>query len=257
VPVEPIPDAPALLVDGETLVVADLHIGLEEELRIAGFFMPSQTGKMADRLLALAEGTDAKRLVVLGDVRHVVPTAGPMERRDVRRFFEGMTERFASVDIAPGNHDGLLRDFLPKDVRLRSVRGFVRGDVGFVHGHAWPSPKVMAVDTLLMGHNHPAVLFVDDLGGRQILPCWFRVPFRPDVARYERMPREGIVVPSFNELCGGSPVNDRGSDLLGPLLQPDVARLDEGRVHLLDGADLGRRKDLLVDGRWRMKDYRQ
>ena len=29
---EPVPDSPALLV-GETLVVADLHVGLEEELR--------------------------------------------------------------------------------------------------------------------------------------------------------------------------------------------------------------------------------
>ncbi len=45
---EPVPDAPALLIDGDKswVCVADLHIGIEVQLRRAGFNVPSQTTRM-------------------------------------------------------------------------------------------------------------------------------------------------------------------------------------------------------------------
>ena len=131
------------------------------------------------------------------------------------------------------------------------------GDVGFVHGHAWPAKPVMEANVLLMGHNHPAVVFVDRLGGRHVEPCWMRVPFRRKHKRYARLPKEAVCVPSFNELCGGTPVNDAAADLLGPLTKPDVVNLDRARLHLLDGTDLGLLPSLRVDAHFRWSDYRQ
>ena len=161
------------------------------------------------------------------------------------------------IHIAAGNHDPLLRPYIGEIVTIHKPTGFRLGDTGFVHGHAWPAKDVMAAKVLLMGHNHPAVVFVDALGARHVQPCWVRVPFRKTHKRYAAVPKEAIVVPAFNELCGGTPVNDLRAKFLGPLVTDEVVRLDRARLHLLDGTDLGALPALRVDARFRWQDYRQ
>ncbi len=253
----PIPDHAALLVDGEILAVADLHIGLEEQLREAGAHLPAQAGPMADEVEALASEYGARTLVILGDVKHFVPKMASRERRDAYHFFRTLLEVFDTIHVAQGNHDGLLRHAVPRAVRFRAAQGFVLGDVGFCHGHAWPYRKVMAAKALVMGHNHPAVLFRDAMGHRAVQPCWMRIPFRRRHKRYPRLPREAVVVPALNELCGGVPVNDLRVNFLGPLFDPAILRTDEADLHLLDGTYLGKLGDLRVDAGFPVEDYRQ
>ncbi len=253
---EPVPDAPALRV-GDALVVADLHIGIEEELREKGVQIPSRAEVMGRRLVDLSERTKTKELIVLGDVKHLVPKMASRERRDVYVFFRDLAETFETITIAQGNHDGILRNIVPRTVRFRSPYGFRDGEVGFCHGHAWPFKKVMDAQTLVMGHNHPAVGFRDRLGRREIVPCWMRAPFRRSTKRYPKLPRETIVVPAFNELCGGMPVNDLHARFIGPLFRRGLVAVDEASLHLLDGTDLGRLADLRVDLGFWPEDYRQ
>ncbi len=250
------PDAAALRVD-ETLVVADLHIGIEEELREKGVQIPSRAEVMGRRLVDLAERTQARDLVILGDVKHLVPKMASRERRDVYVFFRDLTSTFRTITIAQGNHDGILRNIVPRTVRFRSPYGFRDGDVGYCHGHAWPYKKVMGAGTLVMGHNHPAVGFRDEFGRREVLPCWMRAPFVRKTKRYARLPREAVIVPAFNELCGGMPVNDVRARFLGPVFREGLLGIDEAVLHLLDGTNLGRLADVRVDLRFRPEDYRQ
>ena len=253
----PVPDAPAILVDDHILAVADLHIGIEAALFEAGVSLPSQTRKLGRRLRALLEATDSKTLVVLGDVKHFIPGVSPVERRDIPIFFHEIADAVDEVHIAAGNHDALIRPYLPDFVEIHRPSGFTIGGVAFVHGHAWPAKDVMAAKVLIMGHNHPAVVFVDKLGGKTVVPAWVRVPFRRKHSRYAKLPKEAVCVPSFNELCGGTPVNDRYARLLGPLMQPEVVNLERARLHLLDGTDLGLLPSLRVEARFRWSDYRQ
>jgi len=46
-----------------------------------------------------------------------------------------------------------------------------------------------------------------------------------------------VIVPAFNDLCGGLPLNEPCEEPRGPL--PALADLDRTRVWLLDGTDLG------------------
>ncbi len=250
------PDAPALRA-GEALVIADLHIGLEEELREKGILIPSRAEVMGRRLVDLADRTGARELIILGDVKHLVPKMASRERRDVYVFFRDLADAFESITIAQGNHDGILKNIVPRTVHFRSPYGFRQDDVGYCHGHAWPYKKVMEAEMLVMGHNHPAVGFRDAFGRREIVPCWMRAPFVRKTKRYPRLPRQAIVVPAFNELCGGMPVNDVRAKFLGPMFREGLLGVNEASLHLLDGTDLGRLADVRVDLGFRPEDYRQ
>src|SRR2546427_10249872 len=110
----PIPDHAALLIDGSILAVADLHIGLEEELAEAGVHIPSQAEKMAGEIEALASEYTAKTLVVLGDVKHFVPKMASRERRGGDLFFHRAPGAVDAVGRAPGGHDGRVRGSCPR-----------------------------------------------------------------------------------------------------------------------------------------------
>ena len=256
VELEPVPDEPVLMAD-DALVVADLHIGLEEELQEKGIRIPSRAEGMGRKLAEIADRRGASRLIILGDVKHLVPKMASRERRDVYVFFRDLGAVFKEIYIAQGNHDGQLKHIVPRNVRFKPAYGFRLDDAGSCHGHAWPYKKVMESEVLVMGHNHPAAAFRDAMGHRQIVPCWMRVPFLRKHKRYPKLPKEAIVVPAFNELCGGMPVNDIRARFLGPLFDEDIVRVDDAAIHLLDGTNLGRLRDIQVDLGFRPEDYRQ
>ena len=245
--VQPIYGVPALRVD-DTYVIADLHIGVETHLMKKGFHLTSRTEEMFNTIIETSRGCD--RLIVLGDVKDTVPGTSKQEYREIPDFFERLKPVFENIDVVRGNHDTNIEEFLPKGIRIRPSGGMVMGDVGFVHGHTWPSDEVMGCRTLVMAHEHPAVMFRDGVGRQTTEPCWFRGRFRDTSERYARLPESFIIVPSFNRMLGGSPMNVNGGRFLGPLVSDEFMFLDDAELYLLDGIDLGRRKDLMVDSRY-------
>ncbi|MCU0861060.1 MAG: metallophosphoesterase [Methanomassiliicoccales archaeon] len=244
----PIADHPALriLTDGETVLCAgDLHIGLEDEMRSKGVIVPSQTERMLQELLCLAEGCD--RLVLLGDVKHQVPGTSEQEHSELPRFFSSLTRAFRDVDIVRGNHDVGIEDIGFSGVHIHPASGFSLGDVGFVHGHIWPSNAVMSRRTLVMAHNHPAILFRDGVGHITTERCWLRCRFREEAhSRYTELPEEVVVVPALNRSLQGSPVNLEGGRQIGPLFGKGMIDLENAQAYLLDGVHLGPVKSLVV-----------
>jgi len=242
----PIPNEPALIIDDRILVVADLHIGLEMELKEAGFILPSQTEKMTDRLLSILKERQPEKLIILGDLKHNIPQTSKQEWDEVPLLVQAALELVEEIEVLPGNHDGRIGKVLPGNVRVWTSRGIEVGDVGLFHGHAWPSKDVMKTRTAIMAHDHPTILFVDKLGMRTSKRCWVRANFRRKSERFEKMPKELIVMPAFNDFCGGTPINDPKSKLLGPILSDRFLVLDKSKVHLLDGTFLGVRSDLML-----------
>jgi hypothetical protein len=226
------------LVDAATLVVGDLHIGLESELHAKGIHLPSQTVRMRTRLLSILERTQARRLIIIGDLKHRIPFSTQQEARELPRFF---TDFPAEVELVPGNHDVDYQDHL--DIMIHEVDGIVVGGAGLLHGHTWPSEDVMRQKTIVTCHNHPAVMLMDELGHRHKEACWVRAPFTPKArTMYPGLPSDAqlIVMPAFNELTGGTAFNAReGEKLLGPLFGNGLVDSDKARLWTVDGVDLG------------------
>ena len=263
---------PALMVEsGERVMLAgDLHLGLEYELSRQGISIPYQWNRILDEMMVLLEEHKPDRLVLLGDVKHGVPATSFSEKREIPLFFNALLEAVPFIDITRGNHDANIQKYLPDEVHLHTSKGVIFGDgfqVAAFHGHAWPNPAVMTSDTIIMAHNHPTVMLNTPLGVRISRPAWLRG--KPNVERlaaaflnqdkirlkeeeaalnvfeeeygFECGNPEIIVMPMFNDLLGGLPVNSEAPDsLLGPLFRNKLVDMDTFDAYMLDGTFMGK-----------------
>lgn len=247
----PLPDQPALFAeDIKALIVADLHIGMEHELFLAGANIPGKTREIQNDLIRLLERSNARKLIIAGDLKHNIPVSSFREEREIPRLIDALFEHVNEIHLTPGNHDGGIRKFLPGDVRLHSSKGFTLGDYGIWHGHCWPSEEVMASRTVLMGHVHPQVAFVDGVKARSAERCWLRGKWnrKKTAERYKDVGKEWIILPAFNDLVGGSHVNDNSQRRIGTVLRNGLADIRNADIYLLDGTNLGKVNNNLVEG---------
>jgi hypothetical protein len=206
---------PALLID-KTLVIADLHIGLEYELLHSGFNVPSQGEVMLKKIKRLLKENKCRELIIIGDVKHTIARLSWPEQEEISEFFRPL-EKITKVHIVKGNHDGNIERYVSN---VYPTYGFGYNGYWIMHGHARP-PKEAAGKTIILGHMHPIVEFRDSLGGRLSERVWIRT---------DRV----IVMPAFNDLLGGI-------DVRQPLLGPMKKRIDpkKAELYLLDGLYLG------------------
>lgn len=218
-PIDPVPGEPAALV-GDALVISDLHVGLEVELRRSGVEVPSRSHDKERRLHELLDRTGAARLLLNGDLKHNVPRTSRQEADELAGILRGLADR-VPVTVLPGNHDGSIEDIAPADVSIADPRGTVIDGVGILHGHSLPSDEVAGADALLLGHTHPKVTLREPNGARVERRAWLRFPGDTDV----------FVMPAFEDWGGSDVLRE---DLLGPL---DYG--DDPEVTLLGGTRLG------------------
>lgn len=257
--IKPIVEEPALIVTNTetSLVVADIHLGIEWDLYRSGINLPSQIESRLNRILGYIQANFPDRVILLGDVKHNVPQISWQEKDEVPLFLETLAE-YAHVDIFPGNHDGGIECLFnrQKDISLHSAKGAVLDGVGYFHGHTWPAPELLAASHIIVAHNHPAVRFTDAFGYSIVEPAWIRTTFNADILRnrfgnlnFENPAQwadpELFVMPAFNELCGGVPFNESTEkDLLGPVFSSGGIKLETSEVYLLDGTRLGLLKNI-------------
>lgn len=240
---QPLIDEPALLLrEKHLLVIADLHIGIESELRQNGLQVPSQTKIMEERLISILTRYKVKSILLLGDIKHTIRLSTHQERIDVKTFLETI-ESYCTVHVLPGNHDGNIDRLLGPTIHLHPSDGFVWEGIGFTHGHRTPSDKIMQCEQVVIGHSHPTVMLMDRLGYRTFEQCWLRGPpcFETLQKKYPKSHTTQILLmPAFNPLCGGTAVNQ--DVLLGPF--SSLMDVDNAELYLLDGSLLGKVKDL-------------
>jgi putative SbcD/Mre11-related phosphoesterase len=267
-----IPRPAALIKSGKakTLVIADPHLGWEMALQSRGIHVPSQTSRLLQQLVIVISKYKPDALLILGDVKNTVVTAKSGEWHDIPEFFTALEDYVKDIAIVRGNHDANLEPLLPESVRLLPSTGTAVGNVGFFHGHKWPSPALLKCRILVMGHLHPVVVFRDSAGFKITSQVWAKAKcdttqlskllLQKQRIKIEGTPEETVekyyefkpktcqlfIMPSFNDFLGGRPLNlteptreGKTRTMIGPVLRSEAVDLDNSEIYLLDGTYLG------------------
>jgi putative SbcD/Mre11-related phosphoesterase len=247
------------------MVIADLHIGWEIALSQKGIHVPSQTPKLLTKLQNLLKTYKPTELLILGDIKHTVAKAEISEWQDVPQFFNKLKGQVNRITVIRGNHDGNLEPLLPENVDFAPATGKIVSNVGFFHGHKWPSLQLLRCRTLVMGHAHPVIALRDPAGFRITRQVWvkakcdinllsgalrLRSEREPDADQKRETTRDSsrpvaelFIMPSFNDFLGGKPLNEtsrgRNSTAIGPVLRSEAVDMNSAETFLLDGTFLG------------------
>jgi len=166
-----------------TLLVADPHFGKAATFRALGVPVPrGTTTETLMRLDALLAGTDAQRLVFLGDFLHAREGRSPETLRVIAEW----RAKHALIDVVlvRGNHDKRAGD-PPRELDIRCVEGALI-EAPFVFTH---KPARSDEGYVLCGHVHPGVRLTGTAHQSRRLPCfWFA--------------NETAVLPAFGEFTG-------------------------------------------------------
>ncbi|MCK4327194.1 MAG: metallophosphoesterase [Candidatus Diapherotrites archaeon] len=214
-----VPGKPALLIR-DALVIADLHIGLEQELHAKGVRLPSLTKRMLSDITALIEQTRAKKLFVLGDLKHRIASLSSQEAKEIPLLLSTLS-RLTELRIVLGNHDAGLKPLL-EGLEVYGSRGFTYRDHLLFHGHARPlRSDVENASHLVASHWHPVFEFRDSVGGRTTEKMWVEA---------HAFGKPLLIMPSFNRLLGGVTLNK---------IDEKWVDLEGAKLTLIDGTYLG------------------
>jgi len=220
------------------LAITDLHLGIEFELRKKGINVSLQSEKFLKILEEARQETNAKRIVVIGDVKHKVPAASAREIEYVRDFFENLSKIFEEIFVCKGNHDDMLEEIL-QDYKVYGARGFKIKDYGFFHGHAWPFSKLWNCKTWIIGHLQAAIE-IRKGNFKKVEKVVMKA--KPKVEKGKL--QEIIILPAFSNLAGNLLLN---KELPSDFLFEKVIDANNSEVYLLDGSCLSKLKDLEKD----------
>jgi len=241
-------EGPALVIEGEQrmLIVADLHFGIEADLAAHGLHFKSRSERRLERLHKVIDLTKPDELVLLGDIKHSIPSLTWQEYHEMPKILDSLRTRLP-LHVFPGNHDIGIERFV-RDGEIRPKDGAVLDGVGYLHGHMIPSP-VLAGHLVVIGHHHPLLSLRDEVGCALQSPAYLRAGIDTGDSGKEQsvksiLPSRVLFMPSFNEIAG--------YDILQIIKKPfsPLSRLmkkEDTEIILSDGTYIGPLRALIPD----------
>ena len=192
------------------IVIGDLHLGMEEALRIRGISIPKkQIRNIKKSLNELGKEYGFDTIVILnGDIKHEFSELTYAEQKDINDVISFLYERFKDVIIIKGNHDTFIINILKnKGISLQDYYETKKFHVE--HGHKL---EVQNKDKhLILSHEHPAITLRDDVGGYIKLECFLI---------YKDKKRYVVVLPAFSSYSQGLDIlRIEDSEITNPYIQ--------------------------------------
>jgi uncharacterized protein len=235
-----IPEGPALVIEEEQrlLIVADLHFGIEADLDAHGLHFASRSKERLERLMRVIDRADPDALVLLGDIKHSIPTLTRQEYTEMPGILDALRSRLPLI-IFPGNHDIGIERFA-KEEELRPRDGALIDGVGYLHGHMYPAPHLHG-HLIVIGHHHPLLALHDDVGCALHSPAYLRATLDMQAPGMKGSPEPAastrvLFMPAFNELAGYDLLQIRKNPF-SPLSR--CMNADDAEIILADGTLIG------------------
>lgn len=193
------------LKDISSIIIGDLHIGYEEELKKIGINI-AYLEKIKEDITSCREKTKAKNIILLGDIKHSIGIPkNKNEIKNLNEFFSFLGDTFFKVFIVKGNHDGLIEKIInainKKNIKIYSSRGFSIKEYGFFHGNSYPEKKVLDSKIIFSSHIHPK-LFLPKQKKFFEIRVYIIFNLKKEYGKRKKL----IILPSFSSLLSGKEI---------------------------------------------------
>lgn len=205
----------------DTVVISDLHLGLEALMASGGVYFPKfQLEELKEDLEEVLQAKTPRTLVINGDVKHEFSQVSYEEQDEVQELLDLVTDKVDQVKITKGNHDNYLIYAVEDYEQVELEDRFILDDVCCLHGDENLDLKTIDATYFVIGHEHPALSLQDDIGVREKIPAFLYGSLESGKGKI-------IVMPAFSRLAQGTPVNRsvRGQ-LMSPILKNHVVMDD-------------------------------
>lgn len=180
------------------IVIADLHIGLEYALMGDGTYLPVlQYPNIERSILEMVEEHKVERIIIDGDFKHEFARATNQEWTEILDLWDALKEVKVDLDLVRGNHDNYLVNVLKQRGKSIFDPALHLDHILITHGHK-PFDIPDGVDTVILAHEHPALGFRDETGGKHRFKCYL----------YGKIDgRDVLVLPAYSPMAPGTIVN--------------------------------------------------
>ncbi len=206
------------------LATADLHLGYESVMAKRGTLIPKVNfTKITEALSIALDKTGAKTILVDGDIKNEFSRVDEDEFNELYEFIMFTREKHVTPILIKGNHDNFVERY-KEPFKLSVYRQqAMMGKYLFFHGEEMPAldKTTRGVKTLIMGHEHPAIGIIDEIGKHERLKCFL-------YGRYKNM--KLLVLPALNYFAGGTEINFVPE---GELLSPIFKKVNIGKMHAI------------------------
>ena len=177
----------------DTLIISDIHIGKEEELKHQGFLIPKdEFSDIKKKMKRILDATNPDHVIINGDLKHNFGRFTYQEWKKVSEFL-GLIRDGRNVSVVKGNHDVILKKAVEKQ-QLTLEDHKVVDDIYITHGDTIPDDEAFQeANTVIIGHVHPAISIGDGVRSEKY-ECFLK-------AEYED--KTLLCTPSFNDLSDG------------------------------------------------------
>jgi|SRR3989344_465563 len=214
-------DLALFLPEFKTLVIADTHIGIEEAMSKQGILVPrTHFSELTARLGKIIKKINVKfsKIIVNGDIKHEFGSISDTEWRHTLKFIDILAGYANEVVLIKGNHDTILGPIAEKrKIKIKKFEKF--GKMLITHGDIVDKDELKNVDTVIIGHEHPAVSISDGVR-TETYKCFLKGKFENKTL---------IVQPSFNLISEGTNI------LREQLLSPFLKNIKDFEVYIAEG----------------------
>src|SRR3989344_9328610 len=209
----------------KSLVIADLHIGYEEELHKKGILIPRfQFKDTFNRLSKILNKTKPKLIIVNGDLKHEFGNISDQEWRETLKILDLLT-KYGKVILIKGNHDTILGPIARK--RNVEIKEYYKiNDILIIHGDKIPDKKLFKnVKIIIIGHEHPAISLRDNIRVEKF-KCFLKGKYKGKTL---------IAMPSFITATEGTDILNEGHDILKKkLISPFLTNISNFEIFVVE-----------------------
>lgn len=142
---------------GKTLIISDVHLGIEESYRKQGVLVPRlQYKEIIDEINIMLGKAEFNKIIINGDLKHEFGTISQQEWKEVLDFIDYLKSRKLAITLIKGTHDTILGP-LARRTDLEIVNETKIGDVLIAHC----DKEAKDYKTLIVGHQHPVYMLTE------------------------------------------------------------------------------------------------